>query len=308
MYSLQKLFIQVVEAGSFKKAAEQMHVEPSSVSRKIATLEKRLNVKLLHQSTRQTHPTELGKKYYQGLRRLLDEEIALEEEITSGVTTLRGKLRISAPVDFGAKFVVPVVQEMLNNSPELSAELLLGSSFMNLVEKNIDVAVRIGKLSKSNLIAQKVGNVPRVLVASNTYLKNFGTPKTPEDLVNYNFIFYSPTQAKSDLEFADGSKFSYLKMQSNITVNSVNAILALVKNGLGIHLGPMWLFQEALEKGEVSKILPNYALKSYPVHAVYVAHSYLPRKTKEFIQQLSENINAKMRVSTLTTKQLRNFE
>lgn len=292
MYSLQKLFIQVVEAGSFKQAAEQMHIEPSSLSRKIAALEKRLNVKLLHRSTRRTHPTELGKKYYEGLRRLLDEETALEEEITSGVKTLRGRLRVTAPVDFGAKFVVPVVQEMLKNSPQLSAELLLGSNFINLVEQNIDVAVRIGQLSKSNLITQKIGYVPRVLVASHAYLKNFGTPELPEDLVNHNFIFYSSIQAKSDIEFADGSKFSHLRMQSNITVNSVNAIRTLVINGLGIHLGPNWVFQEALEKGEVCKVLPDYALKSFPVHAVYVARSFMPRKTKEFIQQLSKCINA----------------
>ena len=292
MHSLQKLFIQVVEAGSFKKAAEQMHIEPSSLSRKIATLEKRLNVKLLHRSTRQTHPTELGRRYYEGLRRLLDEEVALEEEITSGVETLRGKLRVSAPVNFGAKFVVPVVHEMLKLSPELDAELLLGSNFINLVEQNIDVAVRIGQLSKSSLIGQKIGRVPRILVASPAYLESFGTPEVLEDLVNHNFIFYSPIQAKSDIEFADGSKFSHLKMQSNITVNSVNAILALVKDGLGIHLGPVWVFQEALLKGEVCQILPDFALKSFPLHAVYVAHSYLPRKTKEFIQRLSKRINA----------------
>ena len=292
MHSLQKLFVQVVEAGSFKKAAEQMHLEPSSLSRKIATLEKRLDVKLLHRSTRQTYPTELGRQYYQGLRRLLDEETALEEEITSGVKTLQGKIRISAPVNFGAKFVVPVVQEMLKSSSKLSVELLLGSNFINLVEQNIDVAVRIGQLPKSNLITQKIGYVPRVLVASPAYLKSCGTPKTVEDLTNHNFILYSPIQAKSDIEFANGSRFSHLKMKSNITVNSVNAILALVKNGLGVHLGPVWVFQEALELGEVCQVLPDFALKSFPIHAVYVARSFVPRKTEEFVRRLSKNLNA----------------
>ena len=290
MHSLQKLFIQVVEAGSFKKAAEQMQIEPSSLSRKVARLEKQLNVKLLHRSTRKTHPTELGRKYYEGLRRLLDEETILEEEITSGVETLRGNLRISAPVNFGAKFIVPVVREMLLDSPELSIELLLGSSFINLVEQDIDVAVRIGQLPKSNLTAQKIGYVPRVLVASPTYLDRFGIPKAPEDLVGHNFIFYSPIQVKSDIEFADGNKFSHLKMQSNITVNSVDAILALVKDGLGIHLGPVWVFQEALKRGEVCQILSDYMLKSFPLYVVYVARSYVPKKTQEFVRQLSKQI------------------
>ncbi|NEP62150.1 MAG: LysR family transcriptional regulator [Symploca sp. SIO2G7] len=290
MHSLQQLFIQVVEAGSFKKTAEQMHIEPSSLSRKIAALEKRLNVKLLHRSTRHTRPTDLGQRYYEGLRRLLDDEIALEEEITSGVETLKGMLRVSAPVDFGAEFVVPVIHKMLRGAPELSVELLLSSHFVNLVEQNIDVAVRIGEASKSNLLAKKIGEVPRVLVASHDYLKCYGTPDTPDDLVNHNFILYSPIQARSDIEFADGNKFSHSKIQSNITVNSVKAIRTLVKDGLGIHLGPAWVFKEALDKGDVCKILSGYNLKSFPIHAVYVARAYLPRKTEEFIQQLSRYI------------------
>ncbi|MEO0351631.1 MAG: LysR family transcriptional regulator [Cyanobacteria bacterium P01_A01_bin.15] len=290
MHSLQQLFVQVVEAGSFKQAAEQMHMEPSSLSRKIATLEKRLNVKLLHRSTRHTRPTDLGQRYYEGLRKLLDDEIALEDEVTSGVKVLKGTLRVSAPVDFGAEFVVPVVRKMLRSAPELSVELLLSSHFANLVEQNIDVAVRIGESSKSNLAAKKIGEVPRVLVASRRYLRCHGTPDTPDDLIDHNFILYSPIQARSDIEFADGNKFSHTKIRSNLTVNSVNAIRTLVKDGLGIHLGPAWVFKDALEKGDVCKILSGYALKSFPIHAVYVARAYLPRKTEEFIQQLSRHI------------------
>ena len=290
MHSFQQLFVQVVEAGSFKQAAEQMHMEPSSLSRKIAALEKHLNVKLLHRSTRYTRPTDLGQRFYEGLRQLLDDETALEEEITSGVEALKGTLRVSAPVDFGAEFVVPVIREMLREAPELSAELLLGSHFANLVEENIDVAVRIGKASKSSSPARKIGEVPRVLVASRDYIRRYGSPQTPDDLISHNFILYSPIQARSDIEFADGNKFPCSKMQSNITVNSVSAIRALVKDGLGIHLGPAWVFKAALNQGDVCKILPAYALKSFPIQAVYVARSYLPRKTEEFIQQLSRYI------------------
>jgi DNA-binding transcriptional LysR family regulator len=130
MHSLQQLFVQVVEAGSFKQAAEQLHMEPSSLSRKIAALEKHLTVKLLHRSTRHTRPTELGQRYYEGLRKLLDDEIALEEEITRGVEILTGTLRVSAPVDFGAEFVVPVIHDMLKDAPELAVELLLSSHFV----------------------------------------------------------------------------------------------------------------------------------------------------------------------------------
>ncbi|NJN21496.1 MAG: LysR family transcriptional regulator, partial [Leptolyngbya sp. RL_3_1] len=213
-----------------------------------------------------------------------------EEEITSGVEVLKGTLRVSAPVDFGAEFVVPVIHDLLKSAPELSVELLLSSHFVNLVEQNIDVAIRIGDAAKSNLLSQKIGEVPRVLVASRSYLNCHGTPETPDDLIHHNFILYSPIQARSDIEFADGSKFPHAKIHSNITVNSVNGIRRLVQGGLGIHLGPAWVFKAALEQGDVCQILPRYALKSFPVHAVYVARAYLPRKTEAFIQQLSRHI------------------
>nr|WP_228009118.1 LysR family transcriptional regulator [Cyanobium sp. LEGE 06113] len=253
---MQQLFLQIVEAGSFKQAAEQLHLEPSSLSRKMVALEKRLKVKLLHRSTRHTRPTNLGQRYYEGLRQLLDEEIALEEELTSGVELLRGTLRVSAPVDFGAEFVVPVVQEMLQRAPELSVELLFSSHFANLVEDNIDVAVRIGSMPTSSLIARPIGEVPRVLVASDSYLKCHGAPEDPEDLSDHNFILYSPVQARSDVVFADGRRFSHTKMRSNITVNSVNAIRQLVRDGLGVHLGPAWVFREAWARARFAACCP----------------------------------------------------
>jgi len=198
MHSLQQLFLQIVEAGSFKQAGEQLHLEPSSLSRKMAALEKRLKVKLLHRSTRDTRPTNLGQRYYDGLRQLLDGEIGLEGELPSGVKLLTGTLRVSAPVDFGAEFVVPVVREMLHRAPELSLELLFSSQFANLVEDNIDVAVRIGSMPNSSLIARPIGEVPRVLVASDSYLKCHGVPEDPDDLNGHNFTLNSPRPGKKE--------------------------------------------------------------------------------------------------------------
>ena len=287
MKNPEQLFVQVVEAGSFKRAAEQLNVEPSSLSRKVAALEARLNVKLLHRSTRRTRPTELGERYYAGLCKLIDEKTALEETISSGSETLTGNLRVSAPIDFGVEFVVPVLRDMQNQAPGLSVETLLGSGFLDLVEQGIDVAVRIGDLPDSNLIARKLGEIPRVLVASPQYLELHGHPETPDDLENHNFILYSATQGRSDIEFVDGVKHPHSSIRSNITVNSVRAIRSLVKDGVGIHLGPRWVFSEDFKFGAVTQVLPQYGLKSFPAHAVYTAKSYLPRKTKEFVERLS---------------------
>ena len=286
----ERIFLHVVEAGSFKKAAEHLGMEPSSVSRKIAALEHRLKVKLLRRSTACTSPTELGQCYYEGLRRIVDEKVALEETISVGLDQLNGRLRIAAPVDFGTQFVVPVVRQMQNQAPELREELILTSEFENLLERNLDVAVRIGELPDSNLIAKRLGQVGRVLVASPSYLKNHGTPQTKGELASHNFILYSPAQERSDIVFADGSRYPSAKITSNITVNSVSAVRYLVLDGVGIHLGPRWAFEEELRSGHVIELLGDKPLKSFPAHAVYLARSYLPLKTKMFIKLMSDRL------------------
>ncbi|MCG7997267.1 MAG: LysR family transcriptional regulator [Candidatus Thiodiazotropha taylori] len=291
MANAEQLFLQVVESGSLKKAAEHLNVEPSSVSRKIAALEDRLKVKLLRRSTQRTSPTELGQLYYEKLRVIIDDQLALEEEISSGVDRLRGRLRIAAPVDFGAQFVVPVVRKMQHQSPDLNVELLLGSQFENLLEKNLDLAVRIGELPDSNLIAKSLGQVDRVLVASPDYLREYGTPENVDQLAVHNFILYSPVQAKSDIEFADGSRYAHTRIKSNITVNSVTAVRNLVLQGVGIHLGPHWVFKQDLEQRRVCQLLADRPLRSFPVHAVYLARSYLPFKIKEFTRLLSTSLS-----------------
>ena len=287
MHSIEAIFVQVVKAGSFKRAAEQLNLEPSSLSRKVAALEDRLKVKLLHRSTRHTRPTELGQRYFEGLSKIIDEQAALEEGISSRVELLTGSFRVSAPVDFGIGFVVPAVRRLQQEAPELVVDVTLGSGFVDLLEQGIDVAIRIGKLADSNLIARKLGEAGRVLVASPEYLDVHGIPESPEDLSNYNFILYSQTQARSDIDF-DSQRIPHSSISSTITVNSVRAIRNLVREGAGVHLGPKWAFQQDIDSGRVVRLLPGFPLKAFPVNAVYPARSYLPRKTKLFIQILTE--------------------
>lgn len=290
MDNVERLFLRVVETGSFKRAAEQLNQEPSSISRKVAALEDRLKVKLLRRSTQRTTPTELGQRYYERMRYIVDEQTELEEEIRSGVNRLSGTLRIAAPVDFGTRFVVPVARQMQQQSDDLNIELLLGSQFDNLQERSIDVAVRIGNLPDSSLVARKLGDVPRVLVASPDYLKTHGDPQTIDDLEQHNFVQYSPDTRRSDIKFEDGQYFPHTKIHSNITVNSVEAIRELVLANVGIHLGPEWIFKNDLSRGRVVRLLPDNGLSSFPVHAVYLARSYLPFKTREFTRLLADSL------------------
>ena len=301
MISLEQAFLQVVEAGSFKKAAEHQNIEASSLSRKIAMLESRLKVKLLYRSTSRTRPTELGQTYYDGLRRIVDDQMALEEEIISGVSTIKGRLRIGSTIDLGDQFIIPVIRSMQKQAPELSIELMLGSDIDDLVEKNLDIAIRIGPLSDSSLIAKLLGEIPRILVASPEYLDTRGVPKTPDDFIHHNFVLYSPVQAKSDIEFSDGTRISYSNLTSNMAVNSLRAIQTLVKDGAGIHCGPTWLYMDDLKEGRLVRLLPSYPVTGFTVYAVYASRSFLPKNTSELIKRISKQIEHNKKAMSLLT-------
>lgn len=290
MITPEQAFLHVVEAGSFKKAAEHLHVEPSSLSRKIAALEDRLNIKLLHRSTARTHPTEAGQTYYAGLRRIVDEQMMLEEDIVSGHNTMKGRLRIGSTVDLGERFLTPVASAMQKQAPELEFELILGSDLVNLTEQHLDIAVRIGSLPDSSLVAKRLGDIPRVLVASPGYIKRHGCPHKPSDLVDHHFVLYSPTHVKSDIEFLDGTRIPYATVSSKFCVNSLRAIHTLVRDDAGVHWGPLWLFQDDLRSGKLVRLLPDFPVVGFSVYAVYPVRAFLPQKAHLFIKLLSEVI------------------
>ena len=289
----ERLFLRVVEAGSLKAAAEQLGTDPSTVSRRLASLEARLGVKLLQRSTRRSSPTDAGARYFEGLRQLVDQQEALEAEISGTVDTPRGRLRVTAPVDFGARFVVPVLEELQRQAPELEVELMLGSGFYDLVEQGIDVAIRIGRLRDSTLIARKLGMVPRVLVAAPEYLERRGVPRVPADLEAHDFIFYARGNADSPLELVgpDGETATVL-VRGRFTVNSVSGICALVEAGRGLHLGPLWAFDDAIAAGRLQALLPDYSLRAYPLQAVYPPSPYVPAKSRAFIELMARRVQA----------------
>ncbi|MGO2127723.1 MAG: LysR family transcriptional regulator [Pseudoalteromonas prydzensis] len=283
METQEQLFIRVVESGSLKGAAEQLNTDPSTVSRKIAALEKHLGVRLLQRSTSRSTPTEAGIEYYQGLKKILDEKHALEASISSQKENPSGTLCVTAPVDFGAHFVVPVLKKMQQIYPSLNVELILGSQYEDICSKGIDVAIRIGKLPDSNLICRKLGEVSRVLVASKNYLIENGTPQTVNDLESHNFIFYSRNQSRSLLELISEGRCESVKVNGSFTVNSVTAVKNLVLESVGIHLGPRWFFHEEIRNGDLEVLLPEYTLQAYPLHALYSSASYVPAKVRKFI-------------------------
>lgn len=293
MDQAETTFIRIVEAGSLRAAAEQMRTDPSAVSRRLASLEQRLGVKLLHRSTRRSFPTEVGATYYEGLRRLADEQLALEAKVSGEIDIPTGVLRVAAPVDFGSLFVAPILSEMQNQFPNLSVEMLLGSEFEQIAQQNIDVAVRIGRLPDSSLICRKLGDVQRVLVGSNAYVNKRGTPTKPSDLHTHEFVFYTGRQAERPVEFHGPNGKVSIDMSGRFTVNSVTALQALVEGGRGLHVGPMWAFKDAIADGRLIELLPDYKLEAYGLHVLYKSTGFVPAKIRRFIDFLSAEIGGR---------------
>lgn len=283
----QRLYLRVVETGSLKAAAEEIGAHPSAVSRKIAALEHRLGTKLLQRSTVRSTATEAGERYYRGLRKLADEHAALEADVANLQDQPSGSLRISAPVDFGARFVAPLCADYQADFPELAIDLVLGSGFSDLAEAGIDCAVRIGKLSDSSLKSRRIAFVPRVLVASPNYLDEHGTPYDLADLRDHRFVFYKPRQRELDIAATMKGVGERVTVSGTIAVNGVSAVRSLVLAGRGIHLGPRWAFADNLASGELVEVLPDVEHIAFPCHVLFQPGTYVPAKIRQFIDRMA---------------------
>ncbi len=287
-----ELFLRVVETGSLKAAAAEAKADPSSVTRRIAKLEERLGAKLLIRSTRRSRPTEAGQAYYDGVRRIVAEQAALEAEIAGLADTPRGLLRVTAPVDFGARFVTPVVDRLLSEHPDLSVELNLGSAFADLRESNVDVAVRIGTLSDSALIARRFGEVPRAIVVAPSYFERYDRPERPEDLAQHPFIFYRPAPEMKLRLVRGEERVSVAVGMSRVAVNSMAAVRELLFSGQGMALSPLWACEDALADGRVVRVLEDWQSPAFPLHGVFLPGPFRPAKLRVFLDAMAAQAKA----------------
>jgi len=281
------LFLAVVDGGSFRSAAQMAGLDPSRVSRRIAALEAQLGVKLLNRTTRASAPTDAGKRYAEGVRRLSDARAALLAEVTGGQDLPKGRLRVAAPTDFGARYVAPVLTEMSEAHPNLSVDLRLGSGFADLLAEGIDVAIRIGKLADSALRARRIGTSHRVLVAAPHLAAKV---LSPEDLSKISVVSYRTgmTEMRSSFEW-EGMRHEFC-MPCRYAVNSMAAVREAVLAGRGAHLGPLWAFRDDLKDGSVVELLAKARFEGFPIHAIWSPTPFQPAASREFIALMAKNL------------------
>lgn len=286
-------FLKTAQLGSIRAAARALDQDPSGISRRITQLERRLGTQLVDRSGNQTTVTAAGRIYYERLKVILDQLEALEAEIGGEESHPTGLLRVTAAIDFGQEFLAKWLLEFRDQHPGIDFDLILSSAFLDLAQHNVDVAIRIGNLPDSSLIARKIGEVPRVLVASRGYLDRNGVPQTAKDLEAHEFVFFAPGNRTQPLELTqpDGS-IARVVRKGGVTINAVRSAVEAVRAGHGIHLGPLWAFSDAIETGAVQIVLPDHSHKALPLYVVRQPSVVVPARVSRFVEFLADRVRS----------------
>ncbi len=280
-----RIFVRVVETGSFSGAARDLGVTQPTVTRHVAALERRLGVRLLNRNTRRLSVTELGNSYYERGKTLL--ELFEETEGLAGgrQAQLQGRIRIGTSVAFGRRVVTPLVLGFMREYPMIEVELSFEDTYVDLVAQGIDLAVRMGKLADSSLGARYLGLNPWIAAASPAYLKKRGMPKVPQDLAQHNVLVYSTVQGDDHLHFIDRRNHrSSVRVHGTLRSNNLSSILAAVRDGMGIAALPVYVAASSLSTGHVKQVLTDFSLPSQEIHAVYPSPKLVPGRSRHLLR------------------------
>lgn len=282
------IFVRVVERGSFSAVARELQTSQPTISKILKALETELGGKLIARSTRQLSLTDEGQRYYAQCRQILAAVDNAEHSFQSGREQVAGSLRIGSSVSFGRLQIASRLPDFLARYPQLEIDLQLNDQNQDLVEEGLDVSLRIGELSDSNLIARRIGDTQRITVASAAYLARRGEPQTPEQLGEHNCLQFNLLSSQNLWHYEkDGQRHS-VRIKGNAQSNNSEAIREMVLGGLGIALSPVWLFAEDLQAGRVMAILTGYQTQSLPIHAVFPANRRQSARVKAFVDYMSD--------------------
>jgi len=283
-------FVTVVDAGSFHRAADQLQASAAAVSRRLSGLENALGVKLLNRTTRQIDLTEAGRQFYADVVNILASLEEAEEKLQTGCETIKGQLRIAAPLSFGVARIAPILPLFMQRHPQLKVHLQLEDRFTDLIAEGVDVAIRIGTLKDSTLIATRLASIPRVFCASPEYLARHGEPERPEDLARHACLHYSLLSTREDWDFSASSSPNEIEISGPLSTNNGEVLREAAVQGLGIAMMPTFLVTEALADGRLRSILDRYCPKPFGLYAVRPSRHFTPVKVKALIDFLRERL------------------
>ena len=282
-------FVRVVEAGGFSAAADSLGVPKSTVSRRVARLEERLGVRLLHRTTRRMRPTPEGVAFYEKVAPAIGTLKEATVEVLEGRDHPRGHLRISAPVDFGTAYLSEIVTTFLKTYDDVSVEFVLTGDYVDLVADGIDGAIRGGKLADTSLVARRLGMTAFWLVASPAYLNEHKRPKKPADLERHACIVHRPTVPKDTWTLIGPKKTSStVRVHAKLHSDSFSFNRSAAIAGAGITRLPAFLAAEEIGAGRLERVLPSHHFGGSPLQFIYPSARQLPAKTAAFRDHLVE--------------------
>ena len=277
-------FVRVAELASFTLAAQALGISRTVASDRVMALEARLGVKLLHRTTRRVSLTEAGVAYLDRARQALAMLEEAEAEAAHLTARPRGVLRVNAPVTFGFRHVAPAVASYLAANPDLGVELTLTDRMVNLLEEQVDVVVRVGRLVDSSLVARRLAPCRIVVCAAPSYIAARGMPLHPAELARHDCLSYAYA-AEGDLwRFERDGQQEAVRVSGRVWSNNGDALYHAALEGLGILLNPTFIIGEALRDGRLVPVLPGWAAPALSVNAVYPPNRFLPAKTRGFIE------------------------
>jgi DNA-binding transcriptional LysR family regulator len=277
------VFAEVADRGSFAKAARHLNRSPAAVTRAVAELEARLGVRLLNRTTRVVSVTEPGQRFLAGARRVLADLTEIEQAAIGQGIAPRGELRLTAPIVFGRRHVLPLVTDFLTQFPEVSVRLALFDRPVDLVEEGIDAAIRIGTLGNTSAIATRVGALRRVVVAAPVYLKRRGMPKAPRDIATHDTIAFLGMDGIERWVFAGGVE---APIKPRLIVNTAEAAVDAAVSGFGITRMLSYQAADALSDKLLVRLLRDHEGDEIPVHVVYPDGRHPPPKLRAFLDAL----------------------
>lgn len=279
-------FVHVAEYESFTRAAKELGISTAQVSRQISALEKRLNIKLLYRTTRKVSLTEEGRVFYQHCRGVLDGLDAAEQAVSNLQSKPQGRIKLTAPVTYGEQQLLPLVNDFMVQYRDIEVTAFLSNQKIDLVEGGYDLAIRIGKLSDSTMMAKKLSSRTNFVCAAPAYLEKYGTPNTLSELSQHNCLLGT----RDYWHFIDTDKEKNLRVSGSVQYNSGHSLVDASLKGLGIVQLPDYYVQQYLASGELVSLLDNYREPEESICAVYPHNRHLSPKIRLLVDYLAERL------------------
>lgn len=282
-------FVAVVESGSFTAAAKWLQTTKSVVSRRLSSLEARLGVQLLHRTTRAQTLTDSGSRFFGHCKRILDDLDEAESSLLEQHGSLQGSLRIALPLSFGVRHLCAPIAVFRKQHPHVEFDLVLGDRYIDLIQQNIDMALRIGTLADSTLVAKKLFDIRTVVCASPAYLHKHGEPASPSDLTQHNCLLYTNAKTPEEWSYKDKlGKAQSVKVRSSLQASSGDFLCNAAAHAEGLTLLPTFIVAETVRSGKLRTVLRDYHWPGATAYAVYPPTRYLSHRVRAFIDFLAE--------------------